>query len=78
MLEIQGLDFILFLFSLLFYFSQSILFLELGLGISEMSQVTVTLSHNHMLWWKMIEDSRRNNVILYIIYIVVRVQDSGL
>ena len=25
--------------------------------------VTVTLSHNHMSQWKIVEDSRRNNII---------------
>ena len=36
-------------FIFLFYFFQSILFLELWLGISGVSQVTVTLSHDHVL-----------------------------
>jgi len=48
MLEMQRLDSILFLFSFLFCSSQSILFLEPGLGISGMSLVTVTWSHDHM------------------------------
>ena len=49
-LEIQELNSILFLFLFyfIFCFSQSILFLEIWLGISGMSQVTVTLSHGHV------------------------------
>jgi len=38
----------LIFFSFLFLFFQSILFLELELGISGISQVMVTLSHDHV------------------------------
>jgi len=61
LLEIQRLDFILF--SSLFFFFQYILFSELGLEISKISQVMVTLSHDHVPWWKMVEGSRRNSII---------------
>jgi len=36
-------------FIFLFCFFQPVLFLDLGVEISGISQVTVTLSHNHML-----------------------------
>ena len=46
----QKLDFILFaslFFFLFFFFFQSILFLELELGISGRSQVTLSHDHTH-------------------------------
>ena len=64
-------------FIFLFYFFQSILFLEPWLGISGVSQVTVTLSHDHVLWWKIVEGSGKNDIILYIIYMVVLRQIHG-
>jgi len=42
----QRLDFILFYFIFLSF--QSILFLELELGISGMSQIMITLLHDYM------------------------------
>jgi len=63
-LETQRLDSVLFF---LFSSFQSILFLKLVLGITKISQVKVTLSHDHMPWWKIVEGFRRNDIIQYII-----------
>jgi len=34
------------------------------------SHVMVTLSHDHVSQWKIVEGSRRNNIIQYVIYML--------
>ena len=80
------LSFILFSFSFYFSFDL-LSILNLGLEFSMISyvmvtkyhinvtwchiSVTVTQSHNHISQWKMVEGFRRNDIIQYIIYILI-------
>jgi len=64
-----------FIFIFLIYFIW-----ELGLGISMMLYITcyklspvtimITLSHGHILWWKIVGDSGRNDSIQGVIHIL--------
>jgi len=73
LLELQTINLILFLFFyfLLIYF----LFRVLGLRFSITQHVSVT--NSHMIIEKRIEGSRRNNVIQYVIYILILRQMHG-
>jgi len=57
-------DFIYFQFSS--HFNLIFIFWELGLEFNVTLHVTVTESHDHILQWKVVEGSGRNNIIQYI------------
>ena len=73
LLELQTINLILFSFFyfLLIYF----LFRVLGLRFSIMQHVSIT--NSHMITEKRIEGSKRNDVIQYVIYILILRQMHG-